>query len=291
MTKSKILLIILLMGLFGLIYHEATHVYGAAKSYSTILPDTEKKINAGIDNVLVKTIKHKNVVNIEGWAYINGVKADQQKAFFVLASHDKQYILQAEKVSRGDLPAALNDSSDGVENSGVKALINASNIADGSYQLGFYIENGSDKAYSLVGYSLIKAEGKLECKENVNQKVDFQLNNTATQEINANVESVSKEGETYKLKGWGFLEGKPSKDSQVYVVLKQKDSNTVLFFDTQYQIRKDVVAYYKDNDVEYSGFKAIISEEELKGKQYSIGVFIVNGSSTGIYWSKESIGE
>lgn len=289
MKNGKILLIVLFLGLFSLIYYEITHVYGTSANQIISLPKQDKNINAGIDKSDVRKTKFKKLIDIEGWAYINNIGADQQNVFIVLTSENNQYIYNTEKVFRGDLPSALNNQDNKIENAGFKGLIDTSDMVAGSYQIGFYIENGSRKEFSLSGISVVKNNSKIDFKENLSNKVDLILDK-AKEKVQVNIEEVKKENGIFKVKGWGFLENGSPETSQTYIVLKRGES--LFVFDTQLQIRKDVTANFGGKtDLDSSGFLAKIGEESIGKGKFQIGIYIKNGPLTGLHWSKESIGE
>lgn len=243
MKKGKTLLIILMLGMLSLIYFEITHVFGSAKAYNVSLPDRDKDINAGIDNIGVRKIKFKELLNINGWAYINDIDATQQKVYITLVSSESQYIFDTEKVLRADLPDALNDKQNKIENAGLETLIDMSMVEKGSYRIGFYIENGSEKKLNLSSMSVNVENKKVEILEIMNNRTDLKLVQS-TNEVKANIEEV-RNGEGYvKIKGWAFLKGVSHESSEIYIVLKDQKNNQLTFFDSDSQIRKDVTAYF-----------------------------------------------
>ncbi|WP_379147302.1 hypothetical protein [Paenibacillus sp. sgz500992] len=293
MKKGKILLLILSLCFFTLVYYEFTHVYGTSNVQNIELPGESNNINSGIDKIDVKKMKFKKLLRIEGWAYINDLQADKQNAYIVLLSKNHRYVFDTEKVERGDLPAALNDQSNKVESSGLRSLINMSELAADTYDIAFYIENGSQKEFSLSvsGLNVIKSNASIELKEKTNNKLNLQLDEVKDK-VQANIEEVKVENGIIKIKGWGFLEDVSPELSTIYVVLKEEESNKIIVYDTQTQIRKDVTAYYsKKLDLDKSGFISRINEDDLKNERYKIGLYIKNGAKAGFHWSKESIGE
>lgn len=291
MKKGKILLSFLSLCLFTLVFYEFTHVYGTSHVHNISLPQQDRNINSGIDKIELKKMKSKELIGIEGWAYINDLEADKQNVYTVLLSNGNQYVFDTKKVLRGDLPTALNDQVSKVENAGLKSLIDMSNVKSDSYQIGFYIENESKREFSLSGLSVIKNDEKIEFKENTNNKLDLQLSEVETN-VRANIEEVKKENGIIKIKGWGFLEGLSPDASDIYVVLKGEESKKSIVFDVQSQIRKDVTAYYSGKiNLDKSGFLSRISKDNIGTEKYKIGIYIKNGTKAGLYWSKESIGE
>lgn len=293
MNKNRILLrsavTFLLIWLVILISYEATHVYGAARKVELDLPKFGTGIHAGIDHLELKTIKFKKVIKLDGWAYINRHNAETQSTYIVLYSQNNQYIFDSQKVIRNDLPAALNNDNDHVENAGLTSLIDMTRVKPGSYQIGFYIMNNDSNEFTLSNMSIIKSDSGIEFKESVNTKQNIQIQK-ANSKVQANLEEVSQNNGEIRLKGWIFIKGKSLEGAKVYIVLKNQDKRII--FDTEPQFRKDVTKYFGGvQDYDKSGFISNISEVDLGKGKYQIGVYIVNGDARGMYWSEESIGE
>lgn len=292
MKKGKIILAILFLCLLSLIGYEITHVYGVSNHHNISLPNSDTNISGGIDKTEVKSSKFKKLLAIEGWAYIDNIDAEQQNVFIVLLSETNRYVFDTEKVLRGDLPTALSDQNNKVENAGFNGLIDTSNIESGSYQIGYYIQNGDSKELSYSGISVTKENNdKIEFKEILNNALNIKIDK-ATNEIQANIEEFKNENGIFKIKGWGYLENVSPEDSDIYIALKEKDSKKLFVFDTQFQIRKDVTAYFGGkSDLDKSGFTSKISKEIIGDGEFQLGIYIKNGPLAGLYWSEESIGE
>lgn len=291
MLKWKAILCILLIAFLGLITYEITHVFGTSSPVSIELPQKTNQINAGLDKTNIVSIKRQNVMNIEGWAYINGLDAAKQITYLVLKSENKQYTFKTEKMNRPDLPTALNDNEHDLENAGFKLSINSEDIESGTYEIGFYINNDSNTQYSSVQVQIIKNNDYLEFKNILNEPQNIKLK-ASNSDAQTNIEEVVKENGTIHIKGWMFLKDTVMKNPQVFIVLKSKDQTIIL--NTQSQIRNDITKTYDNNkklNLARSGFVSNFDSNIVGDEHYKLGIYLVDGSHQSLYWSKESIGE
>lgn len=293
MRKRKALLIfiftILFGGLISLTYYEVTNVFGTSNRIGIELPSNGKSINASIEKKEIREIKSKKLISLEGWAYIRDYNAEDQKVYLVLSSEKQKYIFDTQVLLRGDLPSALHNTTDNLENAGFKALIEMSDIKDNTYRLGFMIVNGDRKESVMSNATLVKNDMKIEFKDHENEIQNISLEKTNTP-INVNLEAIENEENLIKVKGWGYLEGGSLDKSKTYLVLKREQKT--LIFDTQPQIREDVTAYFGGKlDLDNSGFSVVINTKDLNNEKYQVGVYIINGQKHALYWSKESMGE
>ncbi|RUT42871.1 hypothetical protein EJP82_21820 [Paenibacillus anaericanus] len=293
MKKNKIiirsLLSMLLVGLLLLISYEMIHIYGASNQYKFELPKYGSNINAGIDKSQVRKIKFRELIQLDGWAYINNYNADEQRKYIVLYSESNQYIFGTNKVIRNDLPAALNNTDDHLESAGFSSLIDMTNVKSGSYRIGYFIENKNQRELTLSNIIVNKIDNEITFKESMNKQQSTKIEK-ANENIKASIEEISNENGVIKIKGWGYLEGISSQGNEISIVLK--GNNETLIYDTQSQIRHDVTKYFGGKvDLDHSGFVFKISRDDIKKGNYQIGIYIKNGQSRGLYWSKESIGE
>lgn len=284
----KVVLSLLVMGLLSLITYEVLHIYGTASKYKERLPDIGRNIHAGIDQKNVRKIKFRHLIELEGWAYINNYNAESQTVYIVLLSEKEHYIFGTQKVLRNDLPSALNDPTNSVENAGFSTLIDMSNVEEGTYSIGYYIKNEDQEELSLSG-TLVKNNNKeitFEDKMNQLQKLKIEESNT---DITVNIEEIVIGEEETRVKGWGYLDNVSSKGSEIFILLQGE--NETLIYDTQSLIRKDVSNYFNGgNELDYSGFIFRIKNRDLIGR-YKVGIYITNEQLSGLFWSRESIGE
>ncbi|MNW34181.1 hypothetical protein D3C74_111520 [compost metagenome] len=293
MNKNTILIrfifLFLILGTVILISYEMTHVYGAAKITKQDLPKIGTEIHAGIDHLELKKIKFRQLLKLDGWAYLNKNDAESQIAYIVLYSQHKQYVFNSERVIRNDLPTALNNDKDNVQNAGLTSLIDMTKVESGSYQIGFYIVNNNASAFTLSNMTVNKSDSVIDIKENINSKQNIEIKKTLGK-VQANLEEISNNNGIIKLKGWIFIEGVTSDKTKIYIVLKNKEK--IVVYDTQTQFRKDVTNYFGGTqDYDKSGFTSNISQDDLGEGIYQVGLYVDNGESSGLYWSEESIGE
>jgi len=98
-----------------------------------------------------------------------------------------------------------------------------------------------------------------------------------TNNIRCQIEWRFVGNDTIQPNGWAFIEGKSSKNTEIYFVLESKTHTYV--FDTIPTHRPDVTAYFKDLglDLSLSGFTSSIPMRKIKNGEYAVGVYLRKG--------------
>jgi len=106
-----------------------------------------------------------------------------------------------------------------------------------------------------------------------------------THKIISNFETINLSGSNLTISGWGFLEGMNSDSLKSYILLKNNDIVTV--FSMNVQIRKDVTDFYKISGLalDSTGFLAQIPVENMEKGHYQVGLYIIRGHQTGMFYS------
>jgi hypothetical protein len=97
-------------------------------------------------------------------------------------------------------------------------------------------------------------------------------------DIRCYIDAISSDGRTaLEIRGYAFIEGEDSYDSQVYIVLKSP--NRTYIFDTVVQERRDVTRYLAELglNLDYSGFISLIPLRKIANDEYTIGILIKKG--------------
>ena len=76
------------------------------------------------------------------------------------------------------------------------------------------------------------------------------------------------------IRGWAFIEGQDSLNSETYIVLKSARRTYV--FTTETVVREDVTKAFKELNLnlDYSGFTALIPARKIAGGEYTVGIYI-----------------
>ena len=88
---------------------------------------------------------------------------------------------------------------------------------------------------------------------------------------------LEDEKQLLEIKGWAFIEGHDSVNSEIYIVLKSAGKTYV--FTTETVIREGVTEHFKELDLnlDYSGFAALIPARKIANGTYTVGIYITKG--------------
>jgi len=92
--------------------------------------------------------------------------------------------------------------------------------------------------------------------------------------LGAGGESGERRERVYRNRGWAFIEGHDSLNSEIYIVLKSTDRTYV--FTTETVIREGVTQHFEESglNLDYSGFAARIPTGEIASGEYTVGIYI-----------------
>jgi hypothetical protein len=98
-----------------------------------------------------------------------------------------------------------------------------------------------------------------------------------TQNLRLDVDRPPITTRTIEVRGWAYIDGQSSENSQTYVVLKSDDSCYV--FDTLPQLRTGVTSAYGYStagslDLDWSGFDCNIPLSRIGTGEYALGIYI-----------------
>lgn len=288
---SVVTLMILILGLFALTIYEALHVFGTARQHKYELPNEDVNIIFNLDNADVATIKSKKILELDGWAFIRDVDAYNQKIYITLVSELNNYIFDVEQKKRNDVASIFNNFDKHLDQSGFSTKFQMDNVKNGIYKIGIFIKNGDQSELAFTDLSVSRTEGNVEISQTKSELIDTRIIKNAESKVVANLEEVSFNDDTFKIKGWAFLQDEDITDD-TKIVLLLKSAGETLAFNTQRQLREDVTDYYEGKlDVDRSGFISRVNKNILKDETYKVGVYVSNSKGSGIFWSNESIGE
>ena len=94
---------------------------------------------------------------------------------------------------------------------------------------------------------------------------------------------------TVEVKGWAFIEGMDSENSEIYIVLKSADRTYV--FTTETVIKEGVTEYFKGLglNLDYSGFSAVIPARKIANGEYAVGIYITKGDIEALIYINKAI--
>ncbi|GAK43450.1 hypothetical protein TCA2_5948 [Paenibacillus sp. TCA20] len=106
-----------------------------------------------------------------------------------------------------------------------------------------------------------------------------------------NVDQISFESEKIVIKGWAVLVGKPSDETNLSIILVDKENpDNYKIFKPEMLKRVDVTEHFNDGfNYDSSGFEIVVSKRELLEGIYRIGVQISTDSTKYQLIGKENI--
>jgi len=91
------------------------------------------------------------------------------------------------------------------------------------------------------------------------------------------------------VRGWAFINGQDSDNSETYIVLKS--GSRTYIFDVMEQTRQDVTLYFKELNLnlDYSGFRALIPARKISNGTYAVGIYIKKGDIEALMYTNRTI--
>ncbi|MFB0520237.1 MAG: hypothetical protein ACETWD_02275 [Desulfatiglandales bacterium] len=252
-------------------------VPGEAKLSQFRLPAETNDIKYAIDDF---STDGRTVLDMKGWAFIEGESSDNSKTYVVLKSAKRIYIFDTMLVVREDVTRGFRELNLNLDYSGFMALIPVRKLDNGQYTLGIYIRKGDIEALQYADKAISKYRGSINCtlrKSNL-QNIALPIE---PKNIKLAVDflqyAVVDEKRFAEITGWAFIEGQDTENSQIYIVLKS-DLNTYVF-DTILRKRPDITSAFAESglNLDNSGFIARILEEEIEGGTYTLGIYVKKG--------------
>ena len=120
------------------------------------------------------------------------------------------------------------------------------------------IESYHKKTYFLPSYNSLREFFPI--SEHSPNLIKYQ----EKEEINYNIESITKIKDGYLIEGWIFLDGINTNNQSVFIALKNNKTNGLKFFTSKQILRFDLNPYFKKNGLKYGGFLARINDSEFE---------------------------
>lgn len=218
---------------------------------------------------------------IKGWAYCETNKENNNKSVSILLANDNQtYIKALTLTKRNDVRQVFQEKHriNGVYH-GIQGTISTVGVKNGVYKVYIFCKE-NDENYGLVDTGmLLKKYGR----GIIQYKWESTLTNiTSTLEdiqTKNNLDSANITEEGYlQINGWAFIEGLDTADQSVYLRLTY-DDGSIDIYDTQAVTRPDVGLAYKSDLYNNSGFKAVISADEVIDGDIKIEILIGRGEN------------
>jgi hypothetical protein len=92
-----------------------------------------------------------------------------------------------------------------------------------------------------------------------NAKID------STGKVLYSIDSIEKKAKNIIISGWAAKKDTPSVRIKIYLLIKQKDSNTYYAMNTEIKIREDIISNFNNNPAyKNSGFESMVRDTKLK---------------------------
>ena len=94
---------------------------------------------------------------------------------------------------------------------------------------------------------------------------------------------------TVGVRGWAFIEGMDSENSETHIVLKS--GSRTYIFDIMEQIRQGVTQHFEELNLnlDQSGFRALIPARKLANGEYAVGIYIAKGDIEALIYTNKTI--
>ena len=159
-THTSIIVGFVLLVVFAAepLFDRLERIPGEAQLHRVDLPAETGGMRTHIDELKTDGI----MVEVKGWAFIEGEDADNTEIYIVLESGRRTYVFDTMVQMRTDVTAQFSGMDVNLDQSGFSALLPARKIADGEYTVGIYIRKGDIEALHYTNRSLVKSRGTIE---------------------------------------------------------------------------------------------------------------------------------
>jgi hypothetical protein len=267
--------------LFGsdAVFERLARVDGESRRVTVSLPAESKGMAWAIDHLLVMS----KVIEVEGWAFMEGQDAQQSRICVVLRSGTGTYVFNTFQRSRPDVAVTFEGHGRGLDHSGFVALLprdeipgDGGQIPQNGYALGIYIKGNEAEAFEYTDRVL----GVVSRAQQIPLPADGGR-------LSYEVDRCSPGPEATELEGWAFIEDGDARNSRTYVVLRS-DANTYVF-DTFWRRRTDVSSGFAGHgrNLAESGFIAFIPPQVIAAGGYRVGIYVKDGDEEALRYSNE----
>jgi hypothetical protein len=154
-THTSIIVGFMLFTIFVVepLFDRLEQVAGASRLYETSVPAATDNIQYWVDHFEAAA----QILEIYGWAFIEGHDSVNSKIYIVLKSADRTYVFTTETVIRESVTEHFKELGSNLDYSGFTALIPTRQIASGEYSVGIYIRKDDSEALIYTNKAIIKS--------------------------------------------------------------------------------------------------------------------------------------
>ena len=108
-----------------------------------------------------------------------------------------------------------------------------------------------------------------------------------TNNVRHNVEWIRETAEGVEIGGWAFIDNQSAAGSEVFVVIKVADHESI--FPAAKAQRHDVSVYFKNPNLDDSGFSALLKKGDIPRGEYRIGLYLKQGTQEALQYTSKSV--
>jgi hypothetical protein len=261
-------------------------IKGAANLSDVKLPIETNNIKYYLERIDNRT----EIIEIEGWAFLEHQNTDDSRIYVVLKSKAHIYVFDTIPRKRIDIVKGFSDLSLNLDYSGFMANIPAGKISNGEYIIGIYIGNEDTNALQYTDEVITKTKSNIKIGKRYSSEVTQVKLPAETDDLRYGIDVIKTDGQiSVEVQGWAFVDGRDSAGSEIYLVLKSAEATYV--FDSVPQIREDITRGYKELNLELdnTGYKTIIPLEKISNGEYTIGILVKNGDIDVLQYTNKTL--
>jgi hypothetical protein len=154
-THTSLIVAFVLLTIFVVepLFDRLDLVAGASRLYETSVPAATDNIQYSVDHFEAAA----QILEIYGWAFIEGHDSVNSTIYIVLKSADRTYVFTTERVMRESVTEQFEELGLNLDYSGFSALIPTREIASGEYTVGIYIKKDDIEALIYTNKAIIKS--------------------------------------------------------------------------------------------------------------------------------------
>ncbi len=234
---------------------------------------------------------HEDVIDINGWAFVEGEAAKKEEIVLCLMNKETGIIYQIYTVKHSRMDIAELYKKRIYEYCGYSAKLPTGELESGEYEVLFYVRTGgkngrlidSGETIDMMNYS----EYQVAYNATKPKKIELEDEIPTAEEANIvyNIEDVEKHNEFLRIRGWVFATGYTMPNEGFKIALVDDKSSDAYEINVKYIERHDVTEAYIADGANYdqSGFYAVVNTKKIpKGWYY---VYFNTESDAGYTWT------
>jgi hypothetical protein len=238
------------------------NLYEPSRQISLSVADSTGTNNIDYDFNLVNTRKFYVVSN--GKALLKEKGTPEYGIYILLKSGQNQYIFNTKPVQANVTPKFIADSNISANTSShFSFALSKDSLPSGNYQVWLLLKKGNYTALQPTGHS-IENQSPYEILTNLPKNED---------KITHFVEVFDEGAEFVHIKGWAYLSGQGTENSQLSLVLHSDEINYLT--KPKIEERTDVTDHFKNGyNLNRSGYSMFIPKSDLNPGNYQVGIYI-----------------